>query len=378
MAKRSEDNKLPKGISQRKTGLYMGRVMYHGESHTIYNRKLTDLKKEMLELRYQLEHGTFVRASKITVDEWFEEWLTTYKAHTVKKGTLDTYRKHYHAYISPTLGKTRLEDIRAEHLQKLLNEMAEAELSECTIQLCYCILSGIFKQAYKSELIQKNPFALITKPKGTAGKEKICFTKEQQAYYMDYSKKSYLCNLFQLAICTGMRYGEIAGLLWSDVDFKARVIHVRHNLCDRIGGGHEIDTPKTRTSKRDIPMIDKAYDILKNQEIIYNDLHGNIRAFENNNFVFSIGNNEPVSRKRVTHEIEVMLSNMKADGIDFPYFTFHSTRHTFATRCAESGMDLQVLKTILGHSSLAMTADLYSHVLPDKKMEAMQNVSAAF
>ncbi|MCR5775499.1 MAG: tyrosine-type recombinase/integrase, partial [Lachnospiraceae bacterium] len=78
------------------------------------------------------------------------------------------------------------------------------------------------------------------------------------------------------------------------------------------------------------------------------------------------------------HEIEVMLSNMKADGSSFPYFTFHSTRHTFATRCAESGMDLQVLKTILGHSSLAMTADLYSHVLPDKKKEAMQNVSAAF
>ena len=378
MAKGLDGKKLPKGISQRKNGLYMGRVMYHGESHTLYNRSLTDLKKEMLELRYQLEHGTFVRASKITLDEWFEEWLSTYKAHTVKQGTLDTYRKHYHAYLSPMLGKIRLEDIRAEHLQKLLNGMAEAELSECTIQLCYCILSGIFKQAYKSELIQKNPFALITKPKGTAGKEKICFTKEQQAYYMDYSKKSYLCNLFQLAICTGMRYGEIAGLLWSDVDFKARVIHVRHNLCDRIGGGHEIDTPKTDKSTRDIPMIDRAYEILRNQETIYNDLHGNIRAFENNDFVFSVGNNEPVSRKRVTHEIEVMLSNMKADGIDFPYFTFHSTRHTFATRCAESGMDLQVLKTILGHSSLAMTADLYSHVLPDKKKEAMQNVSAAF
>lgn len=378
MAKGIDGKQLPKGITQRKTGLYMGRVMYHGKSYTLYNRSLTELKKEMLDLRYELEHGTFVDASKITLDKWFDEWIKTYKTHTVKQGTIDAYKKHYHAYIKPELGDARLADIRAEHLQKLLNVMAADDKSDNTIQLTYCVLSGIFKQAYKSEMIPKNPFSLITKPKGEDTKEKVCFTKDQQQHYMKYAEKSYLCNMFKLAICTGMRYGELAGLEWCDIDFKGKVIHVQHNLCDRLGGGLEVDTPKTRTSKRDIPMIDKAYDILKDQEKIYRELRGKVTAIRNEDFVFSVGMNEAVSRKRVTHEIEVMLERMKADKIDFPYFTFHSTRHTFATRCIEAGMDLQVLKTILGHSTLSMTADLYGHVLPDVKKDAMESVAASF
>lgn len=378
MAKGLDGKQLPKGIIQRENGIYMGRVMYHGKRQTLYNRSLTELKKAMLDLRYTLEHGTFVEASKITLDDWFYEWIETYKAHTVKQGTIDSYKKHYHAYIKPMLGAVRLSDIRAEHLQKLLNGMASDGLSDCTIQLAYCVLSGIFKQAYKSELIPKNPFALITKPNGTAAKERIAFTKEQQALFMEYAEQSYLCNLFKLAICTGMRNGELGGLQWCDVDFKGRVIHIQHNLVTRLGGGWEVDTPKTRTSRRDIPMIDRAYEVLRTQERTYKETCGNVTNFRNDDFVFSAGLNEPISRKRISHELEVMQERMKADGIDFPYFTLHTTRHTFATRCVEAGMSLQVLKTILGHSSLAMTADLYSHVLPDVKKEAMESVAASF
>jgi integrase len=377
MAKGLDGKKLPAGITQRKNGLYMGRVMYNGESHTLYDRNLTELKKKMTDLRYTLEHGTFIKKSNITFDDWFNEWIETYKQNTVKQGTIDSYKKHYSAYLKKPLGKMKLADIRAEHLQKLLNGMSKDGYADDTIMLTYCVLSGIFKQAYKNELIPKNPFSLITRPKGKAKKERVVFTKEQQEIFMKYTERSYLCNLFQLAICTGMRNGELGGLLWSDVDFKNKVIHIRHTLTPSEGGGWRNDTPKTRTSKRDIPMIGKAYDILRRQEAEYKELHGKITKINNDDFVFSVLD-EPISRKRITHEIEVMLSNMEADGVKFPYFTLHSTRHTFATRCIESGMDPQVLKTILGHATLSMTMDLYSHVLPDTKAEQMEKVASAF
>ena len=86
----------------------------------------------------------------------------------------------------------------------------------------------------------------------------------------------------------------------------------------------------------------------------------------------------PINKQRVTVEIERILARMEADGLDFPYFTLHTTRHTFATRCIEGGMEPQTLKAILGHSSLSMTMDLYAHVLPDAKNEAMSMVSNAF
>lgn len=377
MGKNIQGKVLPVGITQRPDGRYMGRVMYNGERHTVYAKTLTEIKSKMTDLRYALEHGTYIKKEMITFDDWFVEWIDTYKKNTVKQGTVDSYNKHYSAYIKKPLGKMKLIDIRPEHIQRLLNNMSNDGYSDDTITLTYCVLSGAFKQAYKNELIAKNPFLFISKPKGKAMKERVVFTSEQQEIYMKYAEKSYLCNLFQLAICTGMRNGELGGLLWSDVDFKNKVIHIRHTLIPSKGGGWRIDTPKTRTSKRDIPMIGKAYDILKRQEKEYKKYCGNVAKINNNDFVFSVLG-EPISRKRITHEIEVMLCNMEADDVEFPYFTLHTTRHTFATRCIENGMDPQVLKTILGHATLSMTMDLYSHVLPDTKAEQMEKVSGAF
>lgn len=378
MAKGLDGKKLPKGVSQRKNGLYMGRVMFNGETHTLYNRSLSDLKKEMLDLRYKLEHGAYVKASNITVNDWFNEWITVFKASTVKQGTIVSYKNHYAPNIKSAIGHMRLKDIRSSHIQKTLNNMAERGLSAGTINLSYAILFGLFKKAYKEGLIEKNPMDTVTKPKGKEKKERQVLTKQQQELYMEYAEKSYLCNLLQLAVCTGMRGGELTGLLWCDVDFKQRVIHVEHTLCRRTGGLYELDTPKTRMSRRDIPMMDKTYNILKRQWEFYKELQGNITAIHNTDFVFSVGNNEPVSKFRIQHELDEMKKRMKEDNIDFPRFTLHCMRHTFATRCIEAGMDLQVLKTILGHSSLAMTADLYGHVLPDVKKQAIQNVAAAF
>ena len=369
MAEGSEGRKLPPGITRRANGLYMGRVMYKGVSHAIYDRNLGELKKRMTELRYSLEHGTYVKKSAITFDDWFGEWITTYKQNTVKQGTVDLYNKHYSAYIKKYLGDMKLVDIQAQDLQKLLNNMSSEGYADDTITLTYCVLSGVFKQAYKNELIPKNPFSLITRPKGKAKKEKVVFTKKQQELYMRYAERSYLRNLLQLAMCTGMRNGELRGLLWSDVDFKRKVIHIRHNLITSSKDGVKMDTPKTRTSTRDIPMTEKVYEILKRQE--------SEGEKNKDDFVFYAANG-PVSRKRITHEINVMLQNMADDGIAFPYFTLHSTRHTFATRCIEKGMNPQVLKTILGHATLSMTMDLYSHVLPDTKAVEMRKVSKAF
>ena len=377
MGKDLNGKKLEKGITQRENGMYMGRVKYNGESHTIYDRNLTQLKKKMVDLRYSLEHGTFIKTSNLTFGDWFNEWIQTYKKNTVKAGTVDTYEKHYSAYLKKPLGKMKLADIRPEHIQRLLNNMANDGFSDNTIELTNCVLSGAFKQAYKNELIQKNPYTRTTRPRGEKPKEKVVFTREQQALYMQYAEKSYLCNLFQLAICTGMRNGELSGLLWSDVDFKNKVIHINHTLVTLWKGGTQLDTPKTLTSKRDIPMIGKAYDILKRQEKDYKNAHPHITKIVNDDYVFSVCD-EPISKKRITFEINQMLENMKADKIDFPYYTLHSTRHTFATRCIESGMQPKVLQSILGHATISITLDLYAHVLPDFKKEAMEKVASAF
>lgn len=338
---------------------------------------LLELEKQIVDLYCLIERCSNVQGNDMSFSEWFKEWVDKYKRNSVKIGTIEAYNKHYSIYLEKNLGYKKLVDIHANDIQELLNNMVDEGYSDNTIKLTYCILAGAFKQAYKNELIPKDPFMGVTRPKGVKAKERIAFTKEQQEIYMTYSKGSALCNLFQLAICTGMRNGELAGLLWSDVDFKNRVIHVRHTLIVKDSGEYIIDTPKTKSSYRDIPMIGKAYDILKSQEKEYAKEHNKTGRNKSMDFVFS-NMNEPIKRKRITNEIMDMLERMRADGIDFPYFTLHATRHTFATRCIEEGMQPQVLKTILGHATLNMTMDLYSHVLPDFKRDAMEKVANAF
>lgn len=341
------------------------------------NDILSELEKQIVDLYYLIERCNSRESNDMSFSEWFKEWVDKYKRKTVKIGTIEAYNKHFSIYLEKPLGHRRLVDINADDIQDFLNNMVDEGYSDNTIKLTYCILAGAFKQAYKNELISKDPFTRITRPKGVKAKERIAFTKEQQEIYMHYSKNSALCNLFQLAICTGMRNGELSGLLWSDVDFKNRVIHVRHTLIVKDSGEYIIDTPKTRSSIRDIPMIGKAYDILKDQEAEYKRQNTEVTRVRSGDFVFS-NMNEPIKRKRISSEIMEMLECMKEDGVDFPYFTLHATRHTFATRCIEEGMQPQVLKTILGHSTLNMTMDLYSHVLPDFKRDAMEKVANAF
>ena len=379
MAKDLKGKKLPKGISQRPNGLYMGRVQVNNETHTIYDRSLSELKKKMTELRYQLEHGIYVKQSKMTVDDFFKEWIV-YKESRVKAGTLESYQKIYSAYIKVIVGKKLLPEIRTIDIDKIYRSMIENGKSEKTLSTVAAVLSGMFKYATINRMINTNPVPLVEIPRKKAKqkKEYRVFTKEEQDLFMKYSEKSCIGNLFQLAIYSGMRNGELRGLQWSDIDFKNRIIHVNHTLVTITGKGHVLDAPKTKTSKRDIPMIDKAYELLKQQEKEYKRLMGNVAKFENDDFVFCNPEREPISEKMVTAEIDRMILNMADDKIDFKYFTLHATRHTFATRCIEAGMEPQVLKTILGHSSLAMTMDLYSHVLPNTKKESMQKVANMF
>lgn len=370
---KSGKKRLPKGITKRPNGLYMGRVTHNGKTITIYDRDIKNLQQKLDKKRYELKYGIPFEPTEMTVNEWFETWLDLYKKPSVKTGTIRVYQRHYAANIKAAIGTCKLKNVTDVQLQVLLNNMCNAGYSGKTIGLVGCILSALFKQAYKSHFIPVNPYDSVTMPYGKEQKERVVFSREQQKLYLEYTKYSYLSALFHLAIYTGMRSGELRGLLWSDVDLEHNLIHVRHTLLD----DGTLDRPKTAASLRDIPLLPRACHIF--QSLKANSFSGidyNVSNHEPDFVFHCLGT--PISKKRITTEIQHTLNKMRADNIDFPYFTMHTTRHTFATRCIESGMAPQTLKAILGHSSLSMTMDLYAHVLPDQKQLEMTQISDAF
>lgn len=364
---------LPPGIRQRANGRYEGRVKVEYRSYSVYADTITETKKKMRELKYKLDHGLFVEKEKITLDEWNNTWMEQYKKNRVKNSTYNSYQKYYKGAISKRLGKKNIVDIRGEHIQSLYNDLVKEEWALSSIKVVAAVLNGCFQQALKNGLIERNPVKLAELPRQKERKERQAMTKEQQALFMEYAKESYLYNFFAVMLRTGMRSGELKGLKYTDIDKKENVIHVQRTLKYIEGQGYLEDTPKTRTSTRDIPLTEDILTLLENQKGYWG-----FKVERLDRYLFCNEEGKPLSRERVQAEIDRTIKRIRAAGHDFPRITSHVFRHTFATRAIEAGMQPQVLKTILGHSSLAMTMDLYSHVLPDTKAEEMQKIISMF
>ena len=377
------DKPLPKGITLRKDGRYMGRFMYRGEKFTVYGENPRKVKKELDNLRYEVEHSMYEKPSNITVDAWFWEWISTYKSRTIKPTTLERYQSYYKNHLQTPLGNKRLVDIRANDIQKILNAMADQNFARQTIELVKVTLNGMCEQARKNKLIKENPLSDVTIPNGAGKRQRTSLTRQEQElvleYMQTYAPKYY--TLYALALCTGMRRGELLGLRWQDVDFSKRMIHVTGTLAKLSARGSKPyrGTPKTKTSYRDIPMTREAYEILKcerKEQLRVKMQQGEqwkpLEGLEDLVFLSQTG--KPQSRSNIEHANQRIKKQIEKDGKEITPFSFHSLRHTFATRAIENGMNPQTLKAILGHSSLSMTMDLYSHVMEDTKAQEMEKM----
>lgn len=374
---------LPKGIALRKDGRYMGRFAFQGESYTVYGKSVKEVKQKLCDLQYEVEHGVYEKETELTVKRWFETWIHEYKENSVKRGTIRAYQDSYRNYIDGVLGRKKLKDIRPEHIQKVYNDMMRNGYNTNTIEIVSIVLGGMYKQAYKNGLIKKNPVPLASLPKSNHTKERRVLTAEEQKIFMEYAQKSKYCAIFEFALSTGMRGGEIRAMTWDDsIDLRKRVIHVRYTLV-RETGEYRLDTPKTLSSKRDIPMLDNIYALLKEQK----KLQSEARIFAGSawkpaagleNLVFTTNTGTPVDKEYLKNSMDGIVKRINDAGIPFEHITMHTFRHSFATRCIEKGMSPQTLKTILGHSKLSMTMDLYAHVLPDTKAEEMQKIACLF
>ncbi|RFZ75730.1 site-specific integrase [Lacrimispora amygdalina] len=375
-------NALPKGITYRENdGRYMGRFMYHGESFTTYGKTIKETQKKMETLRYEVEHGIYFKNGNATFGSWFEIWLRDYKEPSVKMGTITVYRQNYNAYIKKTFEKRQLRDIRTDQIQRFYNEMAK-DYSHNTLEICRAILNGAFMQAVRNEVIQRNPVSNAVLPRNGKKKEVRVMTIEEQTLFLEYAHNTEYFPLYELALSTGMRSGEIRGLQWSDVNFNDKAIHVSSTLTYQ-NGAYYMGTPKTTSSDRIIPMLNNVIRLLKQRKkeqakerLMMGSYWNPLEGFENLVFTNSAG--RPINRDRFKIAIDDIVKEICKDGIDFKRITPHTFRHTFATRCIENNVTPKVLQTILGHNDLATTMDTYVHVLKDTKETEMQKLACLF
>lgn len=369
---------LPKGITKRANGTYQIRIMVNGETAKASAKTRKEAESKLCAMRADLERGTYMKPDKTTVSEWFDTYMTEYKENAVKEVSTYAYRSVFKTHVAPAIGDRQLHSVRPSQLQKILNGIKEGGYSNETIQFVNQIMHQMFKQAVKEGIILRNPCEGVTTPKGKPREPHTALTVDQQARFTAWLlDEDQLLNPFvKMMLYTGMRCGEVCALQWQDVDLKKNVIHVRHTLHWLKGKGSVLTTPKTKCSIRDIPLQPQARRILKKERSRL--LSDSVNAFSGETFVFHDGDMKPIQYNRVNRYVSRISEQIQKQDPTFPAVTTHVMRHTFATRAIENGMPPQVLKSILGHSSLAMTMDLYSHVLPDQKAEYMDMIASAF
>lgn len=320
---------------------------------------------------YEDQQKLNVCDSKITLDEWYDKWLTIHKYGILKENSKAGYIRHYKKHISPKLGKTKLIDVSQLKVKALINDMDKAGYGFEMKNRTRIMLVDMFSKAMLDEMVNRNPAKGI----------KIVRDENVEPRVL---KGTFYDNLFVLCVNTGLRPGEACALMEADIDFNKKQISVSKTLIYQKWEGDagktiHIDIPKTKTSYRKIPMNSRAEIALKKQlmqKAVLKGRYGTKYCDDQfKNLIFTTKFNTPVIEQNFIDAIDRTINeiNSTRDVLDeFERITPHCFRHTFATRCLEGGMKPKVLQKILGHATLQMTMDLYAHVLPQMQVDEME------
>jgi len=381
----TKTRKLPGGVRLIKSGRYEKRFIVDGVRYSVYARTLRELAQKETDKRIEIQAGTYKKNSSITLDEYFKEWEAE-KRKTVSTATMHHYNYIYRLYIKKPLGRYKVKDIERRKLISFFNGIAE-KVSAYTANMCRNVLSQVFQAACYDEIIPVNivkNVPIIKDKAETHARETIhrALTKEELSAFMGQIIDSVYFNAFRFMLSTGVRVGECIGLEWKDIDRKSGVIHIRRTMTVDANGKRVIGkTTKTRRSRRDIPINSEIAEILTAQGNQNRALFGDIVSIDV--LVFPNSRNNPASpctfndiikRAITTYNRENAQKPKGERGITLEHFSIHAFRDTFASRAAAAGVPLNVLKELLGHSSYAMTADLYGHIYEEQKKAAMENL----
>lgn len=387
---------LPKGITRRSDGRYQGTYYYEGKRKYLYDMDLNTLIRKMRDVQYEIDHNIFTNPDRIKLDRWFEAWMKDYKSYTLKKDTIENYKKNYRLYIQPFLGHLYVKDIRPEHIQRLFLSLKKQGYSITTLNVSRGILSGMFTQLVKNNILIKNPVALIDMPKQSERPDKRVLTLEEQKIFLQAITGSDYELLYRVAISTGLRIGEITALKWEDINFEAQILEVKGNLKYFKDTGFYIDSPKSFSSYRIVPLLPSIITLLQEHKIKQEQLKKRMgklwRPLKGlKGLVFTDPNapGEPVRKRTVAHDLDMIVEAInkkeketaeiqKEKPVYMERITPHVLRHTFATRALENDIPPKIVQEILGHSSITITLDVYTHVLPSKRNKEILKMQEVF
>lgn len=308
--------------------------------------------------------GTLVEPVKMSLNTLLDKWLASSVKPRVRDRTHRDYAAIADRYIRPTLGNRLITQIKPMDVQIAYAKLIERPLSPRTIRHCHAVLHNAFEQAVKWQLLANNPTSQVDLPRAEH-REMQAMSEEEAQRFLSAAENDTHHAVFALLLGTGMRPSEAAGLKWDDLDIATRTLSVRRTIVRPKGSKWRFGSPKTKRGNRTIALPESlVVTLLKRKESGPYSEHG---------LMFPSLSGDPLDMNNLRNRNFATI--IKRAGLSEVY-NLYSLRHTHATLLLAAGVHPKVVSERLGHATVSITLDVYSHVLPNMQKEASDKLEA--
>jgi len=358
-------------ITKRSDGRWEARISLEGgKRRCFYGKTRQEVARRLTEALRDQDRGLPIVGDRQTVAEYVATWLQMIRL-TVAPSTVSKYDAQLRLHVLPLIGTVRLSKLTAQQVQIVYSKALAKGLSTTSVRLIHTILHGALKEALRLGLVPRNVADVVTSPR-KRHHEMHVLTSEQTRRFLKAIHGQRYEALFVLAVTTGMREGELLALRWRDVDLEARHLQVRATLKLEVGQFIIADT-KTTHSRRKIALTPQACDTLRRHRTeLAEERLALGPAWNDHDLVFPNTIGRPFDRRDLMKRNFLPL--LRKAGL--PAIRFHDLRHTAATLMLLKGVHPKIVSEMLGHASIAITLDLYSHVMPDMQREAVLAIAS--
>lgn len=373
-------------IYQRANGSWVGKI-YLGRDETGKEKFKYLSGKTEGEVKRKIREYNQAKApadtKKISLEQYINNWLTTFKRGTIKESSYDALEKTIRNQIIPGIGMIHIQQITAWDIQSMLNGLKDSGYSYSTVKKAHDCLNDMFRHAIIADDVSKNPMLLVKMLAASefSKKEIRYFTENECALIIEEASKLYstgkpvyqYADVYILMLHTGIRMGEAIGLLKSDWDKESSTIHVQRNVQsvskrdasgNRVRGKHLIiNTTKTYSGDRIIPLNKAATDALARLCAQHPD----------SDYIVCSSKGTPITPERLERTFYRILDNVNIERAGT-----HSLRHTFASMLFAKGTDIKTVSELLGHASIQITLNTYVHLIGKPKHSAVAKLDGLF
>mgnify|MGYP003185814088 CR=1 FL=1 len=361
-----KDYTLKNGEKRYKFQTYLGlddngkRVMVTRQGFRTY----TEANEEYEKLRAKGTQG-YTKPKQTTVEEVWKLWFDNYKRHA-KEATAHKMEQMYKYHVKPDFGNNYVDKIKPPKIQKWINHLSTTLVQ---YRSAFNLLNNLIKYSIVMGFASYNPMTRVLVPKKTTKKRRdtknnYYSSTEEVTKFLDAAKNdsemAYV--FFKLLVSTGIRKGEALALKWSDIDFKNNIIHITKTVDVGFHNKELIRSPKTKESTRDVPLSKNLkVDLLKYRSNLYE-------------YIFCKANGDHLSLSTPAS----WLARIYKNNTELKQITVHGFRHTFATLTLQPGMGNtpKDIQKILGHSTVDMTLNIYTHESKKGQQNVIRSIDA--